>query len=136
MSSVLPNLLVHTIQTIHKMPIEADRFEKLSEDGAVTPGTNEYEVLSLLRENPDKAYTQSEIAEKTGVKQGSIGPTLVRLREKGRVEHKGKYWRVSDYDESVDSAVGLSGSVAESYEKEGFDKEEWLEHSVDPREDR
>jgi predicted transcriptional regulator len=118
------------------MPIEADRFEKLSDNGAVTPGTNEYEVLSFLRENPNKAYTQSEIAKETEIKKGSIGPTLVRLREKGRVEHKGKYWRVSDYDESVGSAVRLSSSVAESYEKEGFDKEEWLKHSVDPREDR
>lgn len=118
------------------MPIEADKFKEMSDDGDVNPGTNEYEVVSFLRENPGKAYTQSEIAEETGVKQGSIGPTLVRLREKGRVEHKGKYWRISDYDKSVDSALGLSSSTAESHEDEGFDKEEWLKHSVDPREDR
>ncbi len=118
------------------MPIEADRFEELRDDSEVKAGTNEHEVLSFLRKSPDKAYTQSEIVEETDVKQGSIGPTLVRLREKGRVDHKGKYWRVSDHDRSIDHATGLSSSAAESREDEGFDKEEWLGHSVDPREER
>jgi DNA-binding MarR family transcriptional regulator len=38
--------------------------------------------MEILRENPDKAFRQSEIAEKTRVKTGSVGPTLVRLRER------------------------------------------------------
>lgn len=118
------HLLVHPVQMIHKMPIEADRFEKMEDDGDETPGTNAHEILESLRNNPDKAFTQTEIAEATDVKKGSVGPTLVRLRERGRVEHKGRYWRVSNHDRSLDSATALSGSVAESHEDEEFDREE------------
>jgi len=120
------------------MPIEADRFEEMDDDddGDETPGTNAHAILSFLRDNPDKAFTQTEIAESTDVKSGSVGPTLVRLRERGRVEHKGRYWRVSDHDRSLGSATALSGSVVESREDEKFDRDEWLEHAVDPREER
>lgn len=40
------------------------------------------------------------------------------------------------YDECIRTGVALTASVAESHEDEGFDKEEWLKHSVDPREER
>ena len=118
------------------MPIEADRFEDIDEDEDETPGTNAHEILSFLRDNHELAFTQKEIAEATGVKTGSVGPTLVRLRERGRVEHKGKYWRVSEHDRAVGDATSLSASVAESYEDDEFDRDEWLEHAVDPRKER
>ena len=105
------------------MPIEADRFNEMEDDGDETPGTNAHEILGFLRNNPDKAFTQTEIAEATDVKKGSVGPTLVRLRE-------------SDHDRSLDSPTALSGSVAESREEEEFNRDEWLEHAVDPREER
>ncbi len=120
------------------MPISTDRFEELPEDRGAgpAPGTNAAEILSFLRDNPEKAFTQSEIAAETDVKPGSVGPTLVRLRERGRVDHRGTYWRVSDHDRSVDAATDLSAATASR--REGDDEtpsyDEWQEHAVDPRE--
>lgn len=119
------------------MPISTDRFEEINDDGdATSPGTNADEILSFLEANADQAYTQSEIAEATDVKRGSVGPTLVRLRESGRVDHRGKYWRISDHERSMDDAVDHAGAVAASHEEESFEYDEWMDHAVDPRENR
>jgi hypothetical protein len=121
------------------MPISSDRFEEM--DGrseGPTPGTNAAEILEFLRENPDKAYTQSEVAAETGVKTGSVGPTLVRLRERGRVDHRGNYWRVSDHDRGVDAATDHSAAALTDREGDGETPamREWQEHAVDPRDPR
>lgn len=118
------------------MPISSDRFEEIDEkQGEPTAGTNAARVLEFLRAHPDQAFTQSEIAAETGVKTGSIGPTLVRLRERGRVDHRGNYWRVSDHDRGVDAAARHSAATVSARESE--DKtprmESWDEHAVDPR---
>lgn len=119
------------------MPISADRFEDIDDgnDGP-NPGTNAHEILSFLEEHADQAFTQTEIAEATDVNRGSIGPTLVRLREDGRIEHKGTYWRISDHVRSVDAATEHTGAVAAGYEDEPVAYEEWQEHAIDPREKR
>lgn len=117
------------------MPISADRFENIDEDEP-TPGTNAHEILSFLEQNPEQAFTQSEIAAATDVTSGSVGPTLVRLRERGRVDHRGTYWRVSDHVRSVDAAEALAADAADSREDEAFEHEEWMEHATDPREGR
>lgn len=119
------------------MPISADRFEGMDEDDdRPRPGTNAYEILTFLEAHADQAFTQSEIAEGTDVTRGSVGPTLVRLREDGRVDHKGTYWRVSDHVRSLDAAVRHAAQVASSYEETSFDSDDWQEHAVDPRESR
>lgn len=123
----------------YSMPTEADRFKEIDDDGPKA-GTNADEILSFLRDNPDKAFTRGEIAERAGVKTGSVGPTLVRLRDKGRVEHRGRYWRVSDRERSGGASIGLSSSTAAARENGedggGFDRDGWREHAVDPRESR
>ncbi|MFC6614881.1 MarR family transcriptional regulator [Halopenitus salinus] len=119
------------------MPISADRFESIpeTEDGP-TPGTNAHEVLSFLEAHSAEAFTQSEIVEATGISEGSVGPTLTRLRDEGRVDHKGIYWRVSDHARSLDAAAAHADDVAASHEEEPFAYDEWQEHAVDPRDDR
>ena len=121
------------------MPISNERFEEIGDDGdssEPTPGTNAAKILDFLRDHPDEAFTQSEIASRTDVKGGSVGPTLVRLREAGRVDHKGNYWRVSDHDESVGAATGLSAQAADAHETDDEvpDYDTWQAHAVDPRE--
>lgn len=123
------------------MPINQDRFEELGGDSgedSPTPGTNAAKILSFLRSHPDKAFTQSEIASETGVKTGSVGPTLVRLRERGRVDHRGKYWRVSDHDEAVSAATGHAAAAIAVRETDGERPQmnEWQAHAVDPRNHR
>lgn len=119
------------------MPISTEQFDAIDDDGdPPSPGTNAEEILSFLDGNADQAYTQSEIAKATDVKRGSVGPTLVRLRESGRVDHRGNYWRISDHERSMDDAAEHAGGVAASHEAESFEYDEWLEHAVDPREKR
>lgn len=123
------------------MPITSDRFERMDGDGdgeGPTPGTNGAAVLRFLRAHPDKAFTQSEIADATDVTAGSVGPTLVRLRERGRVDHRGKYWRVSDHDRSVDASADHTAAAmaAREGEAETPRMDAWQEHAVDPRDHR
>lgn len=119
------------------MPINADRFEEIDDDDDdPKPGTNAHEILSFLEANADQAFTQSEIAAATDVNRGSVGPTLVRLREKGRVDHKGTYWRVSDHVRSLDATTNHGSAVAASHEEAPLEYDEWLKHAVDPRETR
>ena len=119
------------------MPISADRFESIRDtDDGPTPGTNAYDILSFLEAHADEAFTQSEIADATGINKGSVGPTLVRLRDDGRVDHKGIYWRISDHVRSLDAAASHAGEAAASHEDEPLAYDEWQEHAVDPRDNR
>jgi len=119
------------------MPISADRFEDIDDGSAAPkPGTNAEAVLTFLAAHADQAFTQSEIADATDVAAGSVGPTLVRLRERGRVDHRGTYWRISDHVESIERAVSHASGVAASHESGQFDYDDWQAHTVDPREER
>lgn len=121
------------------MPISKDQFEEIGDDeDGPAPETNAARILEFLQAHPDKAFTQSEIAQATEVKTGSVGPTLVRLRERGRVDHRGKYWRVSDHDRSVDATTGHAAATlaARETDEETPWMEEWQEHAVDPRDHR
>lgn len=119
------------------MPIGADRFEAIDDDGDEPgPGTNAQAILSVLRAHPETAFTRSEIADATDVPVNSVGPTLVRLRDRGHVDHRGQYWRVSDHDRGLDAAVDQSAATAAARESESFDRESWRAHAVDPRDER
>lgn len=108
------------------------------EGGGPTPGTNGAAILHFLRAHPDEAFTQSEIADATDVTAGSVGPTLVRLRERGRVDHRSKYWRVSDHDRSTDASVDQAAAAMAARESEGETPRmaAWQAHAVDPRDHR
>lgn len=119
------------------MPISADRFEDIPDDGDVpSPETNAGAILAFLRDNPEKAFTRGEIASETDIKEGSVGPTLVRLRERGRVDHRGSYWRVSDHEASVNTATMHTTAAIAAHEDDGETPSynEWQEHAIDPRE--
>lgn len=143
-----PVLLVDTVSTFNTLenanrhvPISSDQFEEMegARDGDTpTPGTNAAKVMAFLREHPDKAFTQSEIVTATEVKAGSVGPTLVRLRDRGRVDHRGNYWRVSDHDRTVDAATRHASAALSTRERDDETPrmDEWRDHAVDPREHR
>lgn len=118
------------------MPISADRFEEIEDGEEPQPGTNAHHILSFLEEHPNQAFTQSEIVEATNIKRGSVGPTLVRLRKAGRVDHKGRYWRISDHIRSIAAASRHADAVAESHEDSPFEYDDWQEYAADPREHR
>lgn len=89
-------------------------------------------VLDFRIRNEDKAYTKSEIVTETSVTQESVGPALKRLKERGSVEHKSGYWRVSDHELAVRAATALTAETARQYDDgEEFDVEKWAEYAVD-----
>ncbi|PSP40049.1 MarR family transcriptional regulator [Halobacteriales archaeon QH_7_65_31] len=120
------------------MPIEAEAFEQLSDDDQPRPGTNAAKLLEFLRTNAEMAFTQSELADRTDVTAGSVGPTLVRLRERDRVDHHGNYWRLSDHETGVDAATGHASATLAARESDDETPvmADWHEHAVDPREQR
>lgn len=119
------------------MPISADRFDEIDDgDDRPAPGTNADRILAFLDRNHEQAFTQGEIAEATDVTRGSVGPTLVRLRERGRVDHRGTYWRISDHERSMDQGANHANDIARSHEEDPFEYDDWREHAVDPREER
>lgn len=90
------------------MSIDIDRFEDEDEDpDSIDDPTNAERVLSFLARHDDRAWKQSEIADRTGVKRGSIGPVLRRLDERGLVRHKGEYWAITDNSDRLREAVDL-----------------------------
>jgi predicted transcriptional regulator of viral defense system len=115
------------------MPIDREEFEKSPDERmSVGSGTNADVVLTFLSENPDKAYTLEEVHDETGVKKGSLGAVLSRLRERGLVKHRGKYWTIED-DDRLASAAAAELAESTVLEEDEFDKEEWLEHAPDDR---
>lgn len=81
-------------------------------------GTQPRRILEFLAENADKAFTQTEIAEGTGIKRGSVGAVLSRLEARGLVRHRGRYWAVAEDDRLASYAAQVnasSSSTADDY---------------------
>jgi DNA-binding IclR family transcriptional regulator len=95
------------------VPINIDRLDDAPEEVLdLTEGTQPYQVLQFLAANDDQAFTQTEIAEGTGINRGSVGAVLSRLEDRGLVRHKGRYWAIAEDDRlaSYAAQVGASSS--------------------------
>jgi transcription initiation factor IIE alpha subunit len=81
------------------MPINIDRLDEEPEELLdLKEGTQPHTILLFLAENDDKAFTQAEIHEETGIKRGSVGAVLSRLEDRSLVRHKGRYWAIAEDD--------------------------------------
>lgn len=96
------------------MPIDIDHL-----DGEPTgvldlqAGKQPARILRFLMANDDKAFTQTEIHEATGIKRGSVGSALSRLEERGLVRHRGRYWGIAEDDRLASYAAQTrAGSVS------------------------
>lgn len=81
------------------MPIGIDRFE--DDPGKtldIAKGTQPHRILQFLAAHSDQAFTQTEIHEATGIKRGSVGAVLSRLKDRGLVRHRGRYWAIGEDD--------------------------------------
>lgn len=114
------------------MPIDIETFESSPPDTLKHSGrTNADRVMGFLASNPEKAFTQSEICDATGVKAGSISVVLSRLEDRGLVRHKGNYWALGE-DDDVAAYTSLLESTRTANERFGEeDMDEWMEHAVD-----
>lgn len=114
------------------MSIDIERFEEEDPEAFENP-TNAERVLAFLARNDDRAWKQAEIADRAGVKRGSIGPVLRRLHEQGLVRHKGEYWAITDDRERLAAAIDLhriSDSLDERHGEER--KSEWVSDTDEP----
>jgi transcription initiation factor IIE alpha subunit len=110
------------------MPISVDRFKHLDEDSTtLAEGTNAHDIMSFLVAHPDEAFRRSELLDQTEVKEGSIGPTLQRLHERGLVRHRQNYWTLG-HEERLGQVAGLTSTFAainRHYEPET--REDWFD---------
>lgn len=95
------------------MPISLDRFDD-DPEGTLDfrDGSQPHRILLFLAENDDKAFTQSEIHEETGIKRGSVGAVLSRLEGRGLVRHRGRYWAIAEDDRLASYAAQTRASSA------------------------
>lgn len=109
------------------MPIHKERFETIEED-SIRPGTNAERIMNFLLENEEYAFAMTEIADGADIPQGSVGPTLNRMKEDGLIEHRANYWRVSDSYLASKAGMAMANEVAAEYDDgKDFDKEAWDE---------
>lgn len=95
------------------MPINIDRLDEEPADVLdLREGTQPYRILQFLAEHSDKAFTQTEIHEATGIKRGSVGSALSRLDDRGLVRHRGRYWGVAEDDRLASFAAQTGASSA------------------------
>lgn len=116
------------------MPITEDDFDRISDEGARLDEEAD-DLLDFLIRNSDKAYTKTELAEERDLDRERVGPLLDRLKERGSVERKSDYWRVSDHELTVRAATRLTAETARHHDGgESFDVEKWAEYAVDEAE--
>lgn len=117
------------------MPIDIETFESSGEDRLSASGeTNAERVMHFLATNPDKAFTQSEIRDSTGVKAGSISVVLSRLEDRDLIRHKGNYWALGSSDDIAAYVDTLESTRAANDRFGEEDMDEWLEHAVEDEE--
>lgn len=96
------------------MPINIDRLDEEPADVLdLKEGTQPYRIVRFLAANDDKAYTQTEIHEETGIKRGSVGAVLSRLDDRGLVRHQGRYWAIAE-DDRLASYAAQTGASSSS----------------------
>lgn len=95
------------------MPISINHFDDEPEDVLdIQEGTQPYRILQFLAVRDDKAFTQTEIHEATGIKRGSVGAALSRLEDRGLVRHRGRYWAIAKDDRLASYAAQTKASSA------------------------
>jgi hypothetical protein len=91
------------------MPILKDEFHAINEDGPslpdLAPDTTQGTIYRFLLENADRAFRQREIVDAVDVPEGSVGPTLKRLKEHRLVEHRDRFWTIADVERVLDAFV-------------------------------
>lgn len=96
------------------MPINIDQLDDAPEEVLdLKEGTQPYRVLRFLGEHDEQAFTQSEIADGTGITAGSVGAVLARLEARGLVRHKGRYWAIGE-DDRLASYAAQTGASSSS----------------------
>lgn len=104
------------------MPISIDAFES---EALHDPSVPE-QVVAFLAANDDTAYTRSEIASALDADPNTVGTALSRLKDRGLVRHRGRYWASTDDRERLEAAYRLHETIERlDAEDGGIDRSEW-----------
>lgn len=97
------------------MPVRIDDLES-GRGLPVSPGTNAHDLLAVLVDHPDLAFSAAELAELTPVPRGSVSKTLSRLEDDGLVRRIDGYWAATD-EVTADRIAGLVSleTIADRY---------------------
>lgn len=87
------------------MPISIDEFESGETPGADLSTAER--VVGFLAENDDKAFTRGEIAEALDADPNTVGTNLSRLKKRGLVRHRDRYWAITDDRERLHEAYQI-----------------------------
>ncbi len=112
------------------MPVDFETHEPGSPRVDLKKGTNARRLLTFLLETPTVGYTPAELAAKTGVPRGSVGPTLNRLEAAGLVRHKEPYWAAPEDDRIAAATASFLGleTAAANYSDDWYAQNEgWAE---------
>lgn len=107
------------------MPVDFEAYRDESEELGelpVDPETNAHAVLGFLAENPELGYTPTEIQAAVAIPEGSVNPTLARLRERDLVDHTSPYWSAPDDDRLA--ALAVDREEADREDDDGSDKDD------------
>lgn len=120
------------------MPISKEEFQTIDEAGPSLPDlasdTTQGKIYRFLLQHADQAFRQREILDAIDVPEGSVGPTLNRLEQHALVEHRDRFWAITDSEHAV-AAAGFHGSATADGIDSGFTDEDvdaWMETAVDP----
>jgi DNA-binding transcriptional ArsR family regulator len=108
------------------MPVRIDDLEN-GRSLPVSPGTNAHELLAVLVDYPNLAFSTGELTEMTDVPRGSVSKTLSRLEEQGLVRRLDGYWAATDEvtAERVASLVSIE-AIDDRYGDDHYGRdEEW-----------
>ncbi|EMA47819.1 MarR family transcriptional regulator [Halococcus salifodinae] len=120
------------------MPISRDEFEhEPSQSIPFGPSTQPRTVLQFLLEHPETAYTQTELADETGIQRGSLGKVLSRLESHDLVRHRDRYWIIADDDRLASVSAASTGlqSVADTYDDDWYAQNPDWADDFDPEQD-
>ncbi|MCU4742931.1 transcriptional regulator [Halobacteria archaeon AArc-m2/3/4] len=117
------------------MPVRFDEYVEQADSLEWTPKpeSNARTILSFLFEHPETGFTPSEIATATGIPEGSVGPTLGRLREFDLVRHEEPYWAIGDDDRiaAYEATLQSLATLDDQYGDEGWGTVDRREYEVD-----
>jgi DNA-binding transcriptional ArsR family regulator len=108
------------------MPVRVEELEE-GRSLPVKPGTNAHELLAVLVDNPDLAFSAGELAELTEIPVGSVSKTLSRLEDDGLVRRLDGFWAATDEvtAKQVASLVSLE-AIADRYGDDYYGRDdEW-----------
>lgn len=113
------------------MSIDRETFENANEEDLQDVSAPD-QVLGFLAANDDRAFEAREIAARTELEAGTVSTALSRLKNRGLVEHKAKYWAITDDEEVLAGYSGYERATALFNERLGEEDERaWREHAPD-----